>query len=358
MMDTDASADAAPAATDASAPVDADAQAAAKAKAAQEELAAGRAARAAGRSSARQAHQSALQAGGMKAGGADELDWLRKQQARERELELQELMQDDEAEAGAGGATAAGTAATAAPAGARAAPAAASASAAPSRKSKGGSAASSAPRGSPPPPGTALLDVADVAEEADLPYLDQDIVSRTKHNKRMRVVIKEGQAKQDRYIRRHMAQLAPFLNAKTRRKYEGSAAGGEEGAEDGTVESAAGAAAGGAGEEDAAAVAQQNVKAGQLAHLQSLANPEATAVSLPPTAPAEALADLQDESLPQSKVFIKQPAYILNGEMREYQILGLNWLINRHENVMPGILGDEMGSGTHAAELEQAGAIQ
>lgn len=38
------------------------------------------------------------------------------------------------------------------------------------------------------------------------------------------------------------------------------------------------------------------------------------------------------------------PDYI-NGEMRDYQIKGLNWLITLRENGINGILGDEMGLG-------------
>ena len=40
----------------------------------------------------------------------------------------------------------------------------------------------------------------------------------------------------------------------------------------------------------------------------------------------------------------KTPDYI-NGEMRDYQLNGLNWLITLSENEINGILGDEMGLG-------------
>lgn len=36
---------------------------------------------------------------------------------------------------------------------------------------------------------------------------------------------------------------------------------------------------------------------------------------------------------------------IKNGEMRDYQIRGLNWLISLYENSINGILADEMGLG-------------
>jgi SWI/SNF-related matrix-associated actin-dependent regulator of chromatin subfamily A member 5 len=43
-------------------------------------------------------------------------------------------------------------------------------------------------------------------------------------------------------------------------------------------------------------------------------------------------------------VFRGSPAFI-QGEMRDYQIAGLNWLISLHENGISGILADEMGLG-------------
>ena len=39
------------------------------------------------------------------------------------------------------------------------------------------------------------------------------------------------------------------------------------------------------------------------------------------------------------------PFYIKGGEMRDYQIRGLNWLISLYENGINGILADEMGLG-------------
>jgi len=43
--------------------------------------------------------------------------------------------------------------------------------------------------------------------------------------------------------------------------------------------------------------------------------------------------------------FWESPAYIKGGQMREYQVQGLNWLIDLHENGLSGILADEMGLG-------------
>lgn len=42
--------------------------------------------------------------------------------------------------------------------------------------------------------------------------------------------------------------------------------------------------------------------------------------------------------------FRESPAYI-NGELRPYQIQGLNWLVSLHKNQLAGILADEMGLG-------------
>ncbi len=44
-------------------------------------------------------------------------------------------------------------------------------------------------------------------------------------------------------------------------------------------------------------------------------------------------------------VFRESPGYIKGGEMRDYQVAGLNWLISLHENGISGILADEMGLG-------------
>lgn len=43
-------------------------------------------------------------------------------------------------------------------------------------------------------------------------------------------------------------------------------------------------------------------------------------------------------------IFRETPPYI-HGEMRDYQIAGLNWLVSLHENGISGILADEMGLG-------------
>ena len=42
--------------------------------------------------------------------------------------------------------------------------------------------------------------------------------------------------------------------------------------------------------------------------------------------------------------FEKSPTYIKSGEMRDYQVRGLNWLISLYENGINGILADEMVS--------------
>ena len=44
-------------------------------------------------------------------------------------------------------------------------------------------------------------------------------------------------------------------------------------------------------------------------------------------------------------VFRDSPVFIKGGEMRDYQVAGLNWLVSLHENGISGILADEMGLG-------------
>lgn len=51
-----------------------------------------------------------------------------------------------------------------------------------------------------------------------------------------------------------------------------------------------------------------------------------------------------EESTEAITEFVDSPAYV-HGQMREYQIQGLNWLVSLHENNLSGILADEMGLG-------------
>lgn len=44
-------------------------------------------------------------------------------------------------------------------------------------------------------------------------------------------------------------------------------------------------------------------------------------------------------------LFRESPGFIKGGEMRDYQVAGLNWLVSLHENGISGILADEMGLG-------------
>lgn len=44
-------------------------------------------------------------------------------------------------------------------------------------------------------------------------------------------------------------------------------------------------------------------------------------------------------------IFRESPGFIKGGQMRDYQVAGLNWLVSLHENGISGILADEMGLG-------------
>jgi len=52
-----------------------------------------------------------------------------------------------------------------------------------------------------------------------------------------------------------------------------------------------------------------------------------------------------EEEVQEATRLLAQPSNILNVEMRDYQLEGLNWLIGLHANGMNGILADEMGLG-------------
>lgn len=58
-------------------------------------------------------------------------------------------------------------------------------------------------------------------------------------------------------------------------------------------------------------------------------------------------AELLSESKKELNVFRfeKSPSYITGGEMRDYQIRGLNWMISLYETNINGVLADEMGLG-------------
>ena len=60
---------------------------------------------------------------------------------------------------------------------------------------------------------------------------------------------------------------------------------------------------------------------------------------------AELLKEGKLEGKKSETIFRDSPAFIQGGEMRDYQIAGLNWLISLHENGISGILADEMGLG-------------
>ena len=60
---------------------------------------------------------------------------------------------------------------------------------------------------------------------------------------------------------------------------------------------------------------------------------------------AELLRQGKQEGKTQQTIFRESPSFIQGGEMRDYQVAGLNWLISLHENGISGILADEMGLG-------------
>ncbi len=53
-----------------------------------------------------------------------------------------------------------------------------------------------------------------------------------------------------------------------------------------------------------------------------------------------------------------QPACIANGEMRAYQLEGLNWLLKLHEHKINGILADEMGLGKTLQTISLLGYLK
>ncbi|KAK9469409.1 SNF2 family N-terminal domain-containing protein [Lipomyces arxii] len=58
---------------------------------------------------------------------------------------------------------------------------------------------------------------------------------------------------------------------------------------------------------------------------------------------AELMLD-EEQDGSETTIFTESPSFV-HGQMRDYQIQGLNWLISLHENGISGILADEMGLG-------------
>lgn len=56
--------------------------------------------------------------------------------------------------------------------------------------------------------------------------------------------------------------------------------------------------------------------------------------------------------------FEASPPYIKSGEMRDYQIRGLNWMISLYENGINGILADEMGLGKTLQTISLIGYLK
>src|SRR5690606_26091153 len=56
--------------------------------------------------------------------------------------------------------------------------------------------------------------------------------------------------------------------------------------------------------------------------------------------------DLEDSSFSSPACyFSSSPPFIANGQLRDYQVEGLNWLISLYHRNINGILADEMGLG-------------
>lgn len=52
------------------------------------------------------------------------------------------------------------------------------------------------------------------------------------------------------------------------------------------------------------------------------------------------------------------PAFIANGQLRDYQVRGLNWMISLYDNGINGILADEMGLGKTLQTISLLGYLK
>lgn len=55
--------------------------------------------------------------------------------------------------------------------------------------------------------------------------------------------------------------------------------------------------------------------------------------------------ELEDNIDDKESVYLTTSPKFIKGEMRDYQIDGLNWLVSLHDNGINGILADDMGLG-------------
>lgn len=71
-------------------------------------------------------------------------------------------------------------------------------------------------------------------------------------------------------------------------------------------------------------------------------------------------AELLEQTKHQKAIvhFEQSPSFIKNGEMRDYQIRGLNWMISLYENGINGILADEMGLGKTLQTISLLGYLK
>lgn len=64
-----------------------------------------------------------------------------------------------------------------------------------------------------------------------------------------------------------------------------------------------------------------------------------------------------DTDLEKNSQFVSTPSFIQNGEMRDYQVTGLNWMISLYNNNISGILADEMGLGKTLQTISLLGFV-
>ncbi len=72
---------------------------------------------------------------------------------------------------------------------------------------------------------------------------------------------------------------------------------------------------------------------------------------------AEEFEEDVDENMP-GVIFTESPSYVKGGKMRDYQVQGLNWLVNLYHHSINGILADEMGLGKTLQTLSLLGYLK
>lgn len=65
-----------------------------------------------------------------------------------------------------------------------------------------------------------------------------------------------------------------------------------------------------------------------------------------------------EQGMNKKKMKVNQPKTLIGGELKEYQLEGLNWMVELAKSGMSGILADDMGLGKTIQTLSYIAYLQ